>query len=80
MALYVFDGTWNEDEDAPDQDTNAVRFAELYEGPVEYRAGVGTRFGTLGRLLGGLFGAGGRFRIEEMYDAATKNWDAGDRA
>lgn len=79
MALYEFDGTWNEDEGAPEKETNVVRFRDLYEGPVEYRAGVGTRFGTVGRLLGGLFGAGGRSRIEEMYDAARKNWESGER-
>lgn len=79
MALYAFDGTWNEDEDASERDTNVVRFRNLYEGPVEYREGVGTRFGTVGRLLGGVFGIGGRSRIEEMYDAARKNWEMGDR-
>ncbi len=78
MALYAFDGTWKEDEDAPEKETNVVRFRDLYEGPVEYRGGVGTRFGTVGRLLGGVFGSGGRSRIEEMYDAARKNWENGD--
>ncbi|GAB4273411.1 MAG: hypothetical protein Kow0092_28730 [Deferrisomatales bacterium] len=79
MALYAFDGTWNEDEDAPQQDTNVVRFRDLYEGPVEYRAGVSTRFGAIGRALGGVFGMGGRSRIEEMYDALAENWKQGDR-
>jgi uncharacterized protein (DUF2235 family) len=80
MALYAFDGTWNEDEDAPDQDTNVVAFRDIYniQGPVEYREGVGTRFGALGRLMGGLFGIGGRSRIEEMYDALRENWQRGD--
>ena len=64
MALYAFDGTWNEDEDAPEQDTNVVRFSAAYGGPVEYREGVGTRFGVR----------------EEMYDAARANWEHGDRA
>jgi len=79
MALYAFDGTWNEDEDAPEQDTNVIRFRDLYEGPVEYRTGVGTRFGAIGRMLGGVFGMGGRSRIEEMYDALAENWQQGDR-
>jgi hypothetical protein len=79
MALYAFDGTWNEDEDAPEKDTNVVRFRDAYEGPVEYRTGVGTRCGAIGRLLGGVFGAGGHSRIEEMYDAAKRNWAVGDR-
>jgi hypothetical protein len=81
MALYAFDGTWNEDEDAPDQDTNVVAFGDIYnlQGPVEYREGVGTRFGALGRFLGGVFGIGGRSRIEDMYDALRDNWQRGDQ-
>ena len=79
MALYAFDGTWNEDEENPTADTNVVHFRDAYEGPVEYRQGVGTRLGVLGRMAGGLFGAGGRSRIEEMYNAARTNWLAGDR-
>lgn len=79
MALYAFDGTWNEDEEAPEQDTNVVRFRDLYQGPVEYRTGVGTRFGAIGQALGGLFGTGGRSRIEEMYEALTTNWRQGDQ-
>jgi hypothetical protein len=38
---------------------------------------VGTRFGAIGKLFGGLFGAGGRPRIEEMYEALVQNWKAG---
>jgi hypothetical protein len=79
MALYAFDGTWNEDEAAPENDTNVVRFRDLYEGPVEYRTGVGTRYGAIGKALGGLFGMGGRSRIEEMYDALVNNWKRGDK-
>ncbi|MEM7247388.1 MAG: DUF2235 domain-containing protein [Acidobacteriota bacterium] len=79
MALYAFDGTWNEDEEKATEDSNVIRFRDLYEGPVEYRAGVGTRFGHLGRVLGGLFGVGGRSRIEEMYDALRENWSRGDQ-
>lgn len=78
MALYAFNGTWNEEEDAPEENTNVVKFRDIYEGPVEYRDGVGTRFGPLGRFLGGVFGAGGRSRVEEMYDAARANWKRGD--
>ena len=28
MALYAFDGAWNEDEIEDDSDTNVVRFSE----------------------------------------------------
>lgn len=80
MALYAFDGTWNSDEDQPGQDTNVVLFKELYSGAdVEYLEGVGTRWGSIGRVLGGLFGAGGRTRIDEMYDDLCENWREGDR-
>lgn len=79
MALYAFDGTWNTDEDQPEQDTNVVLFKELYSGAeVEYLEGVGTRWGAVGRVLGGLFGAGGRTRIDEMYDDLCENWQEGD--
>ncbi len=80
MALYAFDGTWNEDEDIPNMSTNVVKFRDIYNNhaPIEYREGVGTRFGKLGHILGGLFGAGGHSRIEEMYDALKDNWQRGD--
>jgi hypothetical protein len=43
MALYAFDGTWNSDEDKPCEETNVVRFTELYPGNnTEYVSGVGT--------------------------------------
>jgi hypothetical protein len=80
MALYAFDGTWNSDEVADVQDTNVVRFKELYRGNnAEYLEGVGTRYGALGRLAGGLFGAGGKTRIDEMYDELCENWGRGDK-
>jgi hypothetical protein len=80
MALYAFDGTWNSDEDKPEEETNVVRFTELYVGDnVEYVSGVGTRFGKLGHVLGGLFGSGGHTRIGEMYDEFCSNWAQGDR-
>ena len=80
MALYAFDGTWNEDEIDDATDTNVVRFRELYAGAdFEYLSGVGTRFGAIGRALGGLFGAGGHSRIDEMYDLLCENWNNGDR-
>ncbi len=80
MALYAFDGTWNLDQADDTQDTNVVRFKELYMGNnTEYVEGVGTRFGKLGHLLGGLFGSGGHTRIEEMYEELCENWERGDR-
>ncbi len=78
MALYAFDGTWREDEDAPEDTTNVVRFRDLYRGRTEYRDGVGTRFSILGKFLGGLFGFGGRSRVEQMYEAVRENYRRGD--
>ena len=80
MALYAFDGTWNENEEL-EETTNVVRFTDIYKkqsSAVEYVEGVGTRFGVLGRMLGGLFGSGGRSRIHEMYDELKENWQKGD--
>lgn len=79
MALYAFDGTWNIDDIDDGKDTNVVKFVELYTGKKEYEAGVGTRLGALGRAAGGLFGLGGRTRINEMCEALAKNWENGDR-
>jgi len=80
MALYAFDGTGNVDEDLPELDTNVIRFKELYAGvDVEYLEGVGTRWKAVGKVLGGLFGMGGRTRIDEMYDDLCENWSEGDR-
>lgn len=79
MALYAFDGTWNEDEPGTVKDTNVVKFRDAYLGEhKEYLEGVGSRGGRIGRFLGGLFGAGGRTRIAEMYDKLVANWQTGD--
>ncbi len=49
-------------------ETNVHRFREFYGVKrSEYLQGVGTRYGRLGRAVGGAFGAGGRHRIREMY-------------
>ncbi len=80
MALYAFDGTWNSDEVDDTEDTNVVRFKELYAGNnAEYLEGVGTRFGKLGHFLGGIFGSGGKTRIDEMYAELCENWEKGDQ-
>ena len=79
MALYAFDGTWNSDEDKLVEQTNVIRFTELYVGNnTEYVSGVGTRLGKLGHVLGGLLGSGGHTRIQEMYDEFCDNWKQGD--
>lgn len=79
MALYAFDGTWNQDKVDSIEDTNVVKFRDANTGSVKYLEGVGTRFGFLGRFLGGIFGIGGFARTKEMYKALITNWDSGDR-
>ena len=80
MALYAFDGTWNREhpEEGVARNTNVRRFFDLYEGTRNvYAAGVGTRFGLLGRLVGGVFGAGGFSRLDDMYRSLCANYVAG---
>jgi len=91
MALYAFDGTWNEaDYDFADGDTNTnvLKFAQAYalcygedEGLIseQYLEGVGTRFGKIGKVIGGLTGAGGRSRVDEMLELCAKEFEEGDR-
>ena len=80
MALYAFDGTWNREHSENDvaRNTNVKRFFDLYEGTRNvYIAGVGTRMGLLGRIIGGVFGAGGFSRMSEMYRNLCENYIAG---
>ena len=78
MALYAFDGTWNEKEPDPVDSTNVLKFRNAYKGKAYYIDGVGTRFGPIGRVLGGVFGAGGQTRIEEMYAHLVSQVTNGD--
>jgi uncharacterized protein (DUF2235 family) len=80
VALYAFDGTWNQEhsEDEVARNTNVRRFFDLYEGTRNvYLAGVGTRLGLLGRIAGGFFGAGGFSRLNAMYRSLCENYAAG---
>lgn len=82
MALYAFDGTWNEQRDAGlyGLNTNVVRFRDAYRGgSAFYAKGVGTRLGWPGKLLGGAFGAGGKQRIAQARAELAANYRAGDR-
>ena len=81
MALYAFDGTWNENQDVDDRDTNVRKFFELSAEPDAkklYTAGVGTRFGFIGRIVGGAFGAGGKDRVDAAYDHLKSFWHPGE--
>jgi uncharacterized protein (DUF2235 family) len=82
MALYAFDGTWNSEKDAGryDLNTNVVRFKDLYAGPKFFYKGVGTKHGTLGKIMGGAFGVGGQERIAEAKADVARQFAAGDRA
>jgi uncharacterized protein (DUF2235 family) len=78
MGLYVFDGTWNENRPGDANDTNVVKFMEPYQGRKWYVEGPGTRFGPIGKLFGGVFGSGGKERVEEAYEALEKSFGEGD--
>jgi len=78
MALYAFDGTWNSDN-SPRFDTNVVHFRDAYDsGEVIYFSGPGTRVGWIGRILGGLSGAGGHWRVRAALKALQNNIAKGD--
>lgn len=81
MALYAFDGTWNVDQELDERDTNVRKFFELSAEPDDhklYTAGVGSRFGVIGRAIGGLFGAGGRDRVKDAYQHLSRVWKPGE--
>src|SRR6187397_503684 len=81
MALYAFDGTWNNEKDAGryDLNTNVVRFKDLYTGRKFFYQGVGTRHGLVGKIVGGAFGVGGHDRIEEAKRDLARQLANGDR-
>src|ERR1051325_367384 len=94
MALYAFDGSDDDDSHAGSVakavagDTNIFRFYSAYAAntppdprkpaPAKYVPGVGTRFGVIGKALGGAFGFGWDVRIAETYDALCANFLGGD--
>src|SRR5438552_2842789 len=85
MALYAFDGTWNAaitNDDKDRTNTNVFRFYEAYKNNSHtndfYVQGVGTRWDTIGKIIGGLFGMGERPRIDEAYDHLCRQWANGD--
>ena len=83
MALYAFDGTWNEydrtNDDGDHTITNVQRFHDVYdEKRRHYYQGVGTRFGRIGKAFGGAFGLGAQDRLEKAYTQLAKNFDKGD--
>jgi uncharacterized protein (DUF2235 family) len=91
MALYAFDGTNDDDSHASTDadgvggDTNVFRFFSAYQGnaagaaKADYVPGVGTRFGIVGKALGGAFGLGWAPRVAGAYDTLCANYLAGDQ-
>jgi uncharacterized protein (DUF2235 family) len=60
-------------------ETNVHRFREFYGvDRCEYVQGVGTRFSLLGRIVGGAFGVGGKWRIRRMYRRLCERYHTGD--
>jgi len=81
MALYAFDGTWNVDEIDDERDTNVCRFFAAYDEPGvenQYLQGVGTKFGWIGRAIGGITGAGGWGRVIEAREHLETHWRGED--
>ena len=82
MALYAFDGTW-QDADQQDQPqwTNVKRFVDLYRENqgYYYQSGPGTRFGKVGKGLGGVFGVGTNQRVSDAYKNLKLAYANGDR-
>lgn len=81
MALYAFDGTWNEDEAEEAKETNVLKFCKCLplNMNVFYLEGVGTRLGFIGKLLGGLAGVGGPFRVARGLEQMRQYFAEGDR-
>lgn len=87
MPLYAFNGTWNSEktdvETTPDNEylanTNVLKFRDACTSSNGYYTnGVGTRFGTLGRIFGGAFGVGGHDRINDALGHLRARLAAGD--
>ena len=85
MALFAFDGTWNDaktGEDLHYENTNVVRFYNAYfaqSGTKDvYVPGVGTRCDLLGKILGGVFGLGEMSKLHAAYAQLRDTWAAGD--
>ena len=90
MALYVFDGTGQEDREGLERDSNACKFFNAYEDPDKnddpdkprgslYLKGIGTRARTFtGRTFSEAFGIGGHRRVRQAMERLENNIDAGD--
>jgi hypothetical protein len=60
-------------------ESNVHRFREFVgTSDCEYLQGVGTRFSMIGRVIGGAFGAGAKWRIRKMYRRLCRRYHNGD--
>jgi RHS repeat-associated protein len=72
LALYAFDGTWN-DKAVDKNRTNVAKLYEAYfDGAAWYRPGPGTDWYS--KHWGGLTGAGARGRIAWMYERLRETY------
>ena len=78
MALYAFDGTWNKDKPGTEGDTNILWFCSAYGDSGFYQKGVGTKLGKVGRIIGGITGAGGRSRVRKARKKLAANFNRGE--
>jgi uncharacterized protein (DUF2235 family) len=78
VRLYAFDGTWNSNQIDDATDTNVRRFYEAFIGADgvdrRYTQGVGTKFGIVGKIIGGVTGAGGWGRVAEARHHLERRW------
>src|SRR4051812_29478303 len=86
MALYAFDGTWNQGKDGDDPkstNTNVYRFFQAYQKNSTsedfYLIQTGRRFDLVGKAIGGVFGLGELTNINEAYDHLCAQWAVNDR-
>lgn len=79
MALYAFHGTWNVDKADEIKETNVLAFCKFLPLDMEafYLEGVGSRLGFIRKLLGGLAGACGRFRIARAMEQLNQYFAEG---
>lgn len=84
MGIYAFDGTGQQDitpQSRDADDTNISRFLQVAgvdDVEEAYKAGVGTRHGFIGKAIGGVFGAGARSRLADMFALLEAEFKAGD--
>lgn len=82
MALYAFDGSWRDaDKDSVPEWTNVSHIHNLYEQSdacSNYWDGVGTRYGFVGKYVGGAIGVGVHHRVKEAQIALYNAFSAGD--